>query len=44
VRRYYRSDARLWGALLRLRKLDRAWRKGIRRRTYPFLLPRRIER
>jgi hypothetical protein len=44
VRAYYRSDARLWSTLLRLRKLDRAWRRRIRRRPYPFLLPRRIER
>ncbi len=44
VRRYYRSDARLWSALLRLRKLDRAWRRRVRRRPYPFLLPGRISR
>ncbi|MGZ8666778.1 MAG: DUF6206 family protein [Solirubrobacterales bacterium] len=44
VRRYYRSDARLWDALLRIRKLDRAWRRRVRRRSYPFLLPGRIER
>ena len=44
VRRYYRSDSRLWAALLRIRRLDRAWRRRVRRRTYPFLLPRRIER
>ena len=44
VHRYYRSDARLWSALLRIRKLDRAWRRRVRRRPYPFLLPGRIER
>jgi hypothetical protein len=44
VRGYYRSDARLWSVLLRLRKLDRAWRRRVRRRPYPFLLPGRIER
>jgi hypothetical protein len=44
VRSYYRSDARLWSALLRLRKLDRAWRRRVRHRPYPFLLPGRIER
>ncbi|HET8975697.1 MAG TPA: DUF6206 family protein [Solirubrobacterales bacterium] len=44
VRRYYRSDARLWGVLLRIRRLDRAWRRRVRRRPYPFLLPQRIER
>lgn len=40
VRAYYRRDARLWGALLRVRKLDRAWHRRVRRRPYPFLLPR----
>jgi Family of unknown function (DUF6206) len=44
VRRYYRSDKRLWAALLTIRHLDRAWRRRVRRRPYPFLLPRRIER
>jgi hypothetical protein len=44
VRRYYRSDARLWGMLLAIRRLDRAWHRRIRRRPYPFLLPQRIER
>lgn len=43
VHRYYRSDARLWATLLRLRRLDRAWRRRTGR-PYPFLLPRRIER
>jgi hypothetical protein len=44
VERYYRSDRRLWGALLRIRRLDRAWQRHVRRRPYPFLLPRAIER
>jgi len=44
VHRYYHSDARLWGVLLRIRKLDRTWRRTVRRRPYPFLLPGRIER
>lgn len=44
VRRYYRSDARLWAALLRIRRLDRAWQRRVRRRPYPFLLPGEIER
>ncbi len=43
VHRYYRSDARLWAALLGLRRLDRAWRRRTGR-PYPFLLPGRIER
>jgi hypothetical protein len=44
VRRYYRSDARLWEALLRLRRLDRAWYRHVRRRTYPYLLPAKVRR
>ena len=44
VRRYYRSDKRLWAALLAIRRVDRAWRRRVRRRPYPFLLPGRIER
>lgn len=44
VRRAYRSDALLWEVLLRLRRLDRAWQRRVRRRAYPFLLPGRIER
>jgi Family of unknown function (DUF6206) len=44
VRRYYRSDARLWAVLLRIRRLDRAWRRRVRHRPYPFLLPGPIER
>ncbi|MGA9633835.1 MAG: DUF6206 family protein [Solirubrobacterales bacterium] len=44
VRRHYHSDARLWAALLRIRRLDRAWRRRVRRRPYPFLLPGPIER
>ncbi len=43
VRRYYRSDARLWSLLLRLRRIDRAWRLRTGR-GYPFLLPGPIER
>lgn len=44
VRRYYRSDARLWELMLRLRRADRWWQRRIRRRAYPFLLPGHIER
>lgn len=44
VRRYYRSDARLWEVMLRLRRADRWWQRNVRRREYPFLLPGRIER
>lgn len=44
ARRYYRSDALMWGALQRLRRADRAWQRRVRRRRYPFLLPGRIDR
>jgi hypothetical protein len=44
VRDYYRSDARLWGWLLRVRRLDRAWQRHVRRRPYPFLLPPEVRR
>lgn len=44
VERYYRSDARLWEVMLRLRRADRWWQRRIRRRPYPFLLPGSIER
>jgi hypothetical protein len=44
VERYYRSDRRLWATLLRIRRLDRAWHRRVRRRPYPFLLPRDTER
>jgi hypothetical protein len=42
--RYYRSDARLWEQLLRLRRADRWWQRTVRRRSYPFLLPRSTAR
>jgi hypothetical protein len=41
---YYRSDARLWEWLLRIRRLDRAWQRHVRRRPYPFLLPQGVVR
>lgn len=44
VHKVYASDARLWEVLLRLRRMDRAWQRHVRRREYPFLLPGRIER
>jgi Family of unknown function (DUF6206) len=44
VRRYYHSDARLWALLLAIRRLDRAWHLRVRRRPYPFLLPKKIQR
>ena len=42
--RYYRTDARMWGLLQRLRQADRWWQKTARHRVYPFLLPGEIER
>jgi hypothetical protein len=44
VRADYRSDARTWSLLQSLRRADRSWQQRVRRRTYPFLLPARIER
>lgn len=44
ARRYYRRDARVWGMLQRMRRLDRVWQRRVRRRTYRFLLPGRINR
>jgi hypothetical protein len=38
VQRYFRRDRALWLTLQRLRRLDRAWQRGVRRRPYPFLL------
>lgn len=43
VRRYYRADARLWTVLYRVRTPDRARQRRVRRRPYPFLLPRSSE-
>lgn len=43
IRRDYRSDARMWEAVQRVRRLDRAWYR-LRGRTYPFLIPGQIER
>ncbi len=44
VRSDYRSDARTWDLLQRVRRMDRGWQRRIRRRRYPFLLPDRIDR
>ena len=38
VRRYFVRDRRLWLLMQRLRRLDRAWQRQVRRRPYPFLL------
>lgn len=44
VRSYYREDAGMWALLQRLRRIDRAWQRRVRRRQYPFLLPGKVER
>ena len=44
ILRYYREDARTYVLLQRLRRLDRAWQRSVRRRPYPFLLPGAIDR
>ncbi len=44
VDRYYSSDARDWALLQRLRRLDRAWQRRVRRRSYGFILPGEIDR
>ena len=41
---YYRSDARTWEALLRLRMADRWWHRRVLRRPYGSLLPLGTER
>ena len=38
VLRYFQRDRALWLLMQRLRRLDRAWQRGVRRRPYPFLL------
>jgi hypothetical protein len=44
VARFYRRNARTWGTLQRLRRMDRAWQRHVRGRTYPYLMPRTYER
>jgi hypothetical protein len=44
VEGYYRDDARTWALLLALRRADRWVQRHVLGRTYPFLLPGRIER
>jgi hypothetical protein len=41
---YYRSDARMWGILQWLRRVDRSYQRRVRGRVYPFLLPGNIRR
>lgn len=42
--RYYASDRRTWALLQHVRRLDRAWQRGVRRRPYRYLLPGKIAR
>ena len=44
IEKYYRCDARLWALLQALRRADRWWQHSVRRRPYPFLLPRDLPR
>ena len=44
ISRYYRSDAVMWEVLQRLRRADRWWQRTIRHRSYPFLLPGKVDR
>lgn len=44
VAAYYASDAKMWAVLQKLRRADRWWQRSVRKRSYPFLLPREIER
>ena len=39
LRRYFARDKRFWLTMQRLRRIDRAWQRQVRRRPYPFLLP-----
>ncbi len=39
VTRYFRQDKLLWTLSARLRRVDRAWQRHVRRRPYPLLLP-----
>jgi len=44
IARYYRRDALIWEALLRLRRVDRVWQQKVRGRTYPYLIPEGLTR
>lgn len=39
VRSYFARDKRFWMLMQRLRRMDRAWQRRVRRRPYPLLLP-----
>jgi hypothetical protein len=44
IDRYYRNDAVMWEVLQRLRRTDRWWQRSVRRRSYPVLLPGKVDR
>jgi hypothetical protein len=44
IEKYYRGDARMWALLQALRRADRWWQRTVRRRPYPFLLPKDLPR
>lgn len=44
IDRWYRSNARLWELMLRLRRADSFWQRQLRRRPPEFLLPGPIAR
>jgi hypothetical protein len=39
----YRKEAALWVKMHRLKRLDRAWQRHVRRRRYEFLIPERTD-
>jgi hypothetical protein len=41
---YYREDARIWSLYLGARKVDRFLRTRLLRRSYPYILPGKIQR
>ncbi|WP_432181768.1 DUF6206 family protein [Streptomyces sp. NBC_00063] len=43
VRTFFDSDTRMWGVLQSLRRADKRWQEGVRRRPYPALLPPRYD-
>lgn len=44
IRAYYKDDARTYAAVQALRRADRWFQRTLLRRTYPFLLPPKLER
>lgn len=44
VRDYYREDAQIWSLYFNARKLDRRLRMRVLRQSYPYILPKKIQR